>query len=69
MGNFAGWERRKLEELTELQSRTIEWVGMVLATPSPPEAKVAEVDALVRHYEELKGTLIEPGTGSLAAGE
>lgn len=69
MGNFAEWERAKLEKLTELQSRTIEGVGMVLATPAPPEAKVAEADALVRHYKELKDTLIEPRTGSPNAGE
>jgi hypothetical protein len=63
--NLAGWERSKLEKLTELQSRTIEWVGMVLATPAPAEAKVAEADALVRHYQELKDALLEPGTGGL----
>ena len=61
MPNFAGWERSKLEKLTELQSRTIEGVAMLLATPVPPEAKVAEADALVRHYQELKDTLTEPG--------
>lgn len=60
MGNFAGWERSKLEKLTELQSRTLEGLGMVLATPAPPEAKVAEADALVRHYQELKDTIVEP---------
>ena len=65
MQNLAGWERSKLEKLTELQSRTIEWVGMVLATPAPPEAKVAEADALVRHFQELKDALLEPETGSL----
>jgi hypothetical protein len=59
--NFAGWERSKLERLTELQSRTIDGVAMLLATPAPPEAKVAEADALVRHYQELKDTLTEPG--------
>ena len=69
MHNFAEWERSKLEKLTELQSRTIEVVAMVLATPAPPEAKVAEAGALVRHYQELKDTLIEPGTGSRAAGD
>ena len=57
MGNFAGWERSKLQKLTELQSRTIEGLGMVLATPASPEAKVAEADAIVRHYRELKDTL------------
>ena len=65
MHNLARWERSKLEKLTELQSRTIEGLGMVLATPAPPEAKVAEADALVRHYRELKDALFEPGTGSL----
>jgi hypothetical protein len=60
MGNFAGWDRNKLERLVELQSRTLDGVGMVLGTPAPPEAKVAEADALVRHYKELKDTLIEP---------
>ena len=60
MGNFAGWDRNKLERLVELQSRTLDGVGMVLGTPAPPEAKVAEADALVRHYKELKYTLIEP---------
>ena len=59
MHNIAGLERSKLEKLTELQSRTIEGVGMVLATPAPPEAKVAEADAIVRHYQELKDALIE----------
>jgi hypothetical protein len=67
--NFAELERSKLEKLTELQSRTIEGVGMVLATPAPPEAKVAEADAIVRHYRELKDALIEPVTGSLGARE
>ena len=62
--NFAGWERSKLEKLTELQSRTIEGLGMLLAAPAPPEAKVAEADALVRHFQELKDTLVGPGTGS-----
>lgn len=65
MHDLAKWERSKLEKLTELQSRTIDGLGMVLATPAPPEAKVAEADALVRHYQELKHALIEPGTGSL----
>ena len=67
MHDLAKWERSKLEKLTELQSRTIDWLGMVLATPAPPEAKVAEADALVRHYQELKDELIGPGTGSLDA--
>jgi hypothetical protein len=67
MPNFAGWDRSKLEKLTDLQSRTIEGLGMVLATPAPPEAKVAEADALVRHYQELKDTLVGPGTGSREA--
>lgn len=67
--DLAKWERSKLEKLTELQSRTIEGLGMVLATPASPEAKVAEADALVRHYQELKDALIEPGTGSLDAGK
>ena len=68
MHNFASLERSKLEKLTELQSRTIDGLGMVLATPAPPEAKVAEADALVRHYQELKAALIEPGTGRLDRG-
>ena len=68
MRSFAGWDRSKLERLTELQSRTIEGVERVLATPAPPEAKVAEADALVRHFEELKDALTGPGTGSLDAG-
>jgi hypothetical protein len=66
--NFAGLERSKLEKLAELQSRTIEGVGMVLGTPAPPEAKVAEADAIVRHYQELKDELIEPVTGRRGAG-
>ena len=69
MHNLARWERSKLEKLTELQSRTIEGLGMVLATPAPPEAKVAEADALVRHYRELKDTLMGPGPGSRDAGD
>ena len=69
MQNLAAWERSKLEKLTELQARTIEWVGMVLATPAPPEAKVAEADELVRHYRELKDTLMGPGPGSRDAGD
>ena len=64
MHDFAGWERSKLEKLTELQSRTIEGLGMLLATPAPPEAKVAEADALVRHYRELKDTLVGAKAGS-----
>ena len=68
MNNFAGWERSKLEKLTELQSRTIEGLGMLLAAPAPPEAKVAEADALVRHYQELKDTLVGPEAGSREGG-
>ena len=68
MHNFAGLERSKLEKLAELQSRTIEGVGMVLATPAPPEAKVAEADAIVRHYRELKDEMIEPVPGGRGAG-
>jgi hypothetical protein len=60
MQNFAGLERSKLERLTELQSRTIDGLGMLLATPAPPEAKVAEAEELVRHYRELKETLVWP---------
>jgi hypothetical protein len=60
MQNFAGLERSKLERLTELQSRTIDGLGMLLATPAPPEAKVAEAEELVRHYRELKETLVGP---------
>ena len=59
--NLAGWERSKLEKLTELQSRTIEGVGMLLSTPASPEEKVAEVEALVQHFQELKSALTEPG--------
>jgi len=55
-------ERSKLEKLIELQSRTIEGLGMLLAAPAPPEAKVAEADALGRHFQELKATLVGPGT-------
>lgn len=61
MYNFSGWERSKLEELIELQSRTIEVVGMVLATPAPPETKVAEAEEFIRHYQELKNSLAEQG--------
>ena len=60
MDNFAGWERSKLEKLTELQSRTIDGLGMVLSTSAPPEAKVAEAEELVRHFRELKDTLAGP---------
>ena len=59
MQNFASWQRSDLEKLTELQSRTIEGVGMVLSTPASPEEKVAEADALLRHYLELKNELTE----------
>ena len=62
MYNFSGWERSKLDQLAELQSRTIELVGMVLATPAPPETKVAEAEELIRHFQELRGTLAEQGT-------
>ena len=62
MNDFAGWDRSKLEKLTELQSRTIDWVGMVLATPATPEAKVAEAEALVRHYRELKDEMSDRGS-------
>ena len=68
MQNFASLERSKLEKLTELQSRTIDGLGMLLATPAPAEAKVAEADELVRHFRELKETLIGPGPGSKDAG-
>jgi hypothetical protein len=63
VGNFAELDRSKLERLTELQSRTIEGLGMVLATPAPPETKVEEAGALVRHFQELKDTLLGAGTG------
>ena len=39
MDNFADWERSKLEKLTELQSRTIEGLRMLLAMPVPAEAR------------------------------
>ena len=68
MQNFRELERSKLEKLTELQSRTIEGLGMLLAAPAPPEAKVAEADALVRHYQELKDALIEPATSGRDTG-
>jgi hypothetical protein len=68
MQNFASLERSKLEKLTELQSRTIDGLGMVLATPAPAEAKVAEADELVRHFRELKEMLMVPGPGSKDAG-
>ena len=61
MNNFSGWDRSKLEELVELQSRTIEVVGMVLATPAPPETKVAEAEEFIRHYQELKDSLVAQG--------
>ena len=64
MTDFAGWERSKLEKLTELQSRTIEWVGMVLETAAAPEAKVAEAEALVRHYRELKDAMSDSASSS-----
>jgi len=64
MHNFAGWERGKLEKLTELQSRTIDGLSMLLATSASPEAKVAEAEEFVRRYRELKDTLAGPGTGS-----
>jgi len=57
--NFAGWDRSKLERLTELQSRTIEGVGMVLSTPASPEERSRKRDALLRHYLELKNELTE----------
>ena len=66
MHDFASLDRSKLEKLIELQSRTIEGVGMLLAAPAPPEAKVAEADELVRHYRELKDTLIGPAPASRA---
>ena len=68
MQNFRELERSKLEKLTELQSRTIEGLGMLLAAPAAPEAKVAEADALVRHFQELKDALIEPATSSRDTG-
>ena len=69
MHNFASLDRSKLEKLVELQSRTIDGLGMVLATPTPPEAKVAEAEELVRHYRELKDTLIGPAAASGDAGD
>lgn len=68
MHDFAGMERSKLEKLTELQSRTIEGLGMLLAAPAPPEAKVAEADALVRHFQELKATLVGSGASARDTG-
>ena len=59
MQNFAGWDRSKLEKLTELQSRTIEGVGMLLSTPASAEEKVAEVEALFQHFRELQNALTE----------
>ena len=64
MDNFSGWDRSRLEELIELQSRTIDVVGMVLATPAPPETKVAEAEEFIRHYKELKRALTPQGVGS-----
>ena len=61
MNNFSGWDRSKLEELVELQSRTLDVVGMMLATPAPPETKVAEAEEFIRHYQELKGSLAGHG--------
>ena len=55
MHDLARWERSKLEKLTELQTRTIEGLGMLLAAPAPPEAKVAEADALVEHAARAPG--------------
>ena len=66
MHDFASLDRNKLEKLIELQSRTIDGLGMLLAAPAPPEAKVAEADELVRHYRELKDTLIGPAPASRA---
>jgi hypothetical protein len=60
--SFSGWERSKLDQLVELQSRTIELVGMVLATPAPPETKVAEAAELIRHFQELRDTLTGQAT-------
>jgi hypothetical protein len=60
--SFSEWERSKLDQLVELQSRTIELVGMVLATPAPPETKVAEAEELIRHFQELRDTLTEQRT-------
>jgi hypothetical protein len=62
MYSFSGWERSKLDQLVELQSRTIELVRMVLATPAPPETKVAEAEELIRHFQELRDTLTEQRT-------
>ena len=61
MNNFSGWDRGKLEELVELQSRTLDVVGMMLATPAPPETKVAEAEEFIRHYQELKDSLAGQG--------
>jgi hypothetical protein len=36
---------------------------MLLSTPASPEEKVAEAEALVRHFQELKSALTEPGGG------
>lgn len=61
MNNFSAWDRNKLEELVELQSRTLDVVAMVLATPAPPETKVAEAEEFIRHYQELKDSLAGQG--------
>jgi hypothetical protein len=62
VNSFSGGERSKLDQLVELQSRTIDLVGMVLATPAPPETKVAEAEELIRHFQELRDTLTEQAT-------
>lgn len=64
MDNFSGWDRSKLQQLVELQSRTIEGVAMVLGTPAPPETKVAEAQEFIRHYHELKDVLAGPGAAT-----
>jgi len=35
---------------------------MLLSTPASPEEKVAEVEALVQHFQELKNALSEAPT-------
>ena len=35
---------------------------MVLATPAPPETKVAEAAELIRHFQELRDTLTGQAT-------